>query len=211
MSDNTNEDIKVEISADLGNLSADQVREMLYNKELNTKKNILEYIDIARKLVKQGASTELLKDTYKMIYDSIQKLGSLVKVNTKVYLINQLKAQLGRYAKEEDVKPVSQFLEFFKKAYPPQKRNKEFTYVLTDINTITDEQIWTTLTYINAWCLKGNNLSEEQGKEIVKMIEQLVGGKNIKHINNVRSLEKLLTDLNIKIVSTKNGFKVKSK
>lgn len=202
---------KDEISADLGNLSAEEVWKLLYDKELNTKKNILEYIEVARKLVKQGASSKLMEDTYKLIYDSIQELGSTVKVNTKVYLINQLKSQLGRYAKEAAAIPQSCFLEFFKKAYPPQKRNKEYTYVLTDINAITDEQIWTTLTYINAWCMKDNILGEDQKNEVIRMIKHLVSRSNLKHINNVRSLERLLEELNVKIANSKDGFVVRTK
>ena len=194
----------------LDGLDAKEVWRSLYGKELNTKKNILEYIEVARSLIKRGVATEQIQATYNFIYDSIGALGNTIKVNTNYYLKSQLKAALGKHVEEKDPTPINYFIEFFKEAYPPSARRKDFTWVLTDINKIANEQIWTTLTYINSWCLKEENtLSEEQRKDIIKMVELLVSRKDIKYINKVRSLEKLASSLNIKIVSSKNQFIVK--
>lgn len=202
---------KVEI-ADLEGLDAKEIWKVLYGKELNTKKNILEYISITKVLKQDNVPSELIQDTYTFIYNKIEELGAIIKVNTKMYLKNQLKAQLAKYVKEKDPKPINYFIEFFKEAYPENNRRKDFTWALMDIKKITEEQIWTTLAYINGWCLRDNNkLDESQKKDIIKMIEVLVSRNNIKYINNTRSLEKLLNNLNIKIITLKNGFKVKNR
>ncbi|MCM0648006.1 hypothetical protein NBE98_06425 [Clostridium swellfunianum] len=191
-------------------MDAKEAWKALYGKDLNTKNHILEYIDITKIFKQPDIPAEKVQDTYNFIYKSIEDLGGTVKVNTKLHLKNQLKAQLGKYVSEKDPKPINYFVEFFKEAYPPSTRRKDFTWVLMDVNKITDEQIWTTLAYINGWLLKEDNkLSENQKKDIVKIIELLVRRKNVKFINNTRSLEKLLSSLNIKIVTLKEGFKVK--
>ncbi len=80
-----------------------------------------------------------------------------------------------------------------------------------DINKIAEEQIWTTLIYINGLCLKDNyKLNKEQKEDIIKMVELLVKKNNIKYINQVKSLSEFLNILNIKIITTDEGFKVKS-
>lgn len=201
-----------EVQAKLENLNAVELWKQLFGKELNTKKNILEYIELTKLLKKQELPEENIQDTYNFIYNSIENLSGAVKVNTKVHLKNQLKAQLGKLIKEKDPKPVNYFIEFFKEAYPEHKRRKDFTWVLTDISKIADEQIWTTLAYIHRWLLKEENqLNDSQIRDIVKMVELLVRRKNVKYINNVRSLEKLLSALNIKIASVNNGFMVKKR
>lgn len=207
---NINNKSEIKIPEDLQGLDGKGIWEILYGKELNTKKNILEYIVITKVLKNENIPSQLIQDTYTFIYNSIEDLGSIIKVNTKMYLRNQLKAQLGKYVAEKDPKPINYFIEFFKEAYPANKRRKDFTWVLIDISKITDEQIWTTLSYIHGWLLKEENkLSLDQKKDIIKMVEILVRRKNIKLINNVRSLENLLSNLNIKIISLKDGFKVK--
>jgi hypothetical protein len=192
-------------------LNAKEIWSLLYNKELTSKKSILEYIDITKILKNSNATIEQIEDTYSFIYKSIDDLGSLIKVNTNLHLKNQLKAQLGKYVKEKDPKPINHFIEFFKEAYPENNRRKDFTWVLMDINKITEEQIWTTLTYINAWCLKDNKLDENQKKDIIKIVELLISRKNIKYINQLKSLEKLHTNLNIKLFTEKGLLKVKTK
>lgn len=193
----------------LEGLSAEAIWEALYNKELNSKKNILEYIEITKILKKDDVDSKQIQDTYNLIYDSIDKMGNTIKVNTNMFLKNQLKAQLGKYVKDKDPKPVNYFIEFFKEAYPPHERKKDFTWVLMDINKITEEQIWTTLTYINSGCIKGNKLSHNQIKDTIEMVEKLINKNNIKYVNRVKSLEKLLNVLEIKIVSINEKFKVK--
>jgi hypothetical protein len=212
MNNDINNEQKLEVHVNLDGLDAKEVWRVLYNKELNTKKNILEYIEITKVLKQDNIHSDLIQDTYKLIYNSIDELGSIIKVNTNMYLKNQLKAQLGKYVKEKDPKAINHFLEFFKEAYPENNRRKDFTWVLIDISKITDEQIWTTLAYINAWCLKDNNkLNENQKKDITKMVKLLVSRNNIKYINNTRSLYNLLNNLNIKIISLKDQFKVFSR
>jgi hypothetical protein len=201
---------KVDEIQNLKGLNAVEVWKALYDKPLNTKNSILEYIALTKVLRKNEASGEQLQDTYNFIYNSIDAMGSTIKVNTNYYLKNQLKAELGKYVEELDPRPVNHFIEFFKEAYPPNSRRKDFTWVLTDINKIANEQIWTTLTYINSWCLKEENrLDEAQKKDIIKMVELLVSRKDIKYINRIKSLEKLVNRLEIKIVTGKDGFAVK--
>lgn len=207
MNNDINNEQKLELPLDLNELDSKEVWKVLYNKELNTKKNILEYIDITKVLRQNNIDSEQIQDTYTFIYSSIDALRD-IKVNTNMYLKNQLKAQLGKYVKEKDPKPINHFLEFFKEAYPESNRRKDFTWVLIDISKITEEQIWATLAYINAWCLKGNKLNDNQKKDIIDMIKRLVSKNNIKYINNARSLESLLNNLNIKVVASKDEYKV---
>ncbi|MGG7177787.1 hypothetical protein ACQPU1_09350 [Clostridium paraputrificum] len=193
----------------LEGLNGIEIWERLYNKELNTKKNVLDYIEITKVLKNGNATNEQLQDTYTMIYKEIEKMSSSVKPNTIMYLKNQLKGELGKLVADKDPKEVNQFIEFFKAAYPYKERKKDFTWTLMNINKITNEQIWTTLTYINSLCLKGEKLSTEQKEDIVNMIKILVGKNHLKYVNNVKSLEKLLTILNVKIVSEGKEFRLK--
>lgn len=191
-------------------LTAFEIWRQLYNKELNCKKNILEYIDITRVLKKENATEEQIKDTYNYIYGHIEGLKDSIKPNTMMYLKNNLRSQLGKYVKEKDPKPVNHFIEFFKKAYPEDTRKKDFTWVLMDINSISEEQIWTTLIYINRECLNNNLiLNSDEKKDIVEMIKKLVGKNNIKYIDNLRSLKQLTDRLGINIISAGKVFKVR--
>ncbi len=191
-------------------LTAVEVWEKLYNKELNTKKHILEYIDATRVLKKENTSEDQIKDTYNYIYDHIEGLKASIKPNTMMFLKNSLKSQLGKYVKEKDPKSVNHFIEFFKKAYPEDKRRKDFTWVLMDIDNISEEQLWTTLTYINAECLNKNlRLNASQKEDIVEMIEKTVKKNDIKFINKIRSLRRLNDVLNISIVSVGEACKVR--
>jgi hypothetical protein len=194
----------------LEGLTASEIWEKLYGKELSSKKHILEYIDITRVLKKQNVREDQLQATYNYIYDHIEGLKNSIKPNTMMYLKNSLKSQLGKYVKEKDPKPVNHFIEFFKKAYPENKRRKDFTWGLMDIRSLTEEQIWTTLTYINRACLNDNLfMNSDQKKDIVEIIEMSVSKNNMKHINNIRSLKKLTDVLNINIVSVGDVYKVR--
>ncbi len=191
-------------------LTAAEICKELYGRELDCKKHILEYIELTKVLKKDNISSGQIKDTYNYIYDSIEGLKASIKPNTMMYLKNCLKAQLGKYVKEKDPKPVNHFIEFFKKAYPEKSRRKDFTWVLMDIDSITEEQIWTTLTYINRECLNNElRLKPEQKKDIVKIVEKLVSKNNIKYINSLRSLKPLTDILKISIVGAGEGFRVK--
>lgn len=55
-------------------LTAHEIWEKLYNKELGSKKSILEYIDLTKALKKGNASEEQITDTYNYIYTKIDSL-----------------------------------------------------------------------------------------------------------------------------------------
>ena len=193
-------------------LTASEIWEKLYNKELNTKKHILEYIEMTKVLKKENADEYQITDTYNYIYNHIEELKTSVKPNTIMYLKNTLRSQLGKYVKDKDPKPINYFIEFFKKAVPDNKRRKDFTRVINDLNSITEDQLWTTLTYINRECLNNDlNLDSNQIRDIVEVVKNAVRKNNVKFIIKLRSL-KLLTDmLNIEIVNEGEVFKVKQK
>ncbi|AWK49645.1 hypothetical protein DIC82_00415 [Clostridium beijerinckii] len=200
----------MEENISLENLSAEELWEKLYNKELNCKKNILEYIDITKILKKENIDPEIIQKTYNLIYDSIDKMADQIKPNTIMFLQNELKAQLGKYVIIKEPKIENTFLKFFKEAYPANTRRKDFTWVLMDINKIADEQIWTTLIYINREYIgNGIRLNSEEKSDIIKMIIKLVKKNDIKYINQIKSLSKLLNNLQIKVISVKDKFKVK--
>ena len=136
-------------------ITSQELLEQLYGKNLETKKDVLEYIERTKILKGEGVPQELIDDTYKLIDESIDNMKSKVKPNTIMFLKNTLKSSLGKLVKEKkENKPESGFIKFFKKAYPEGKRNRNFTYVLMDNSKISAEQIWTTLTYINRQYLK---------------------------------------------------------
>jgi len=194
----------------LENLNGEEIWEKLYNKELDCKKNILEYIEMTRILIKKQVEIYQIESTYNFIYRNIDKMSDKVKPNTIMFLQNKLKAQLGKYVSVKDPKMQSTFLEFFKEAYPKGERRKDFTWVLIDINNISEEQIWNTLIYINRQCLSEELiLEDEEIEDIIKMIEKLVKKNNKKYINDVRSLDILNHILNIKIVQENERFIVK--
>lgn len=191
-------------------LSAEELWKQLYNKELNTKKAILEYIEITKLLKKENVSTERIQETYNFIYNSIDNLRETIKPNTIMYLQNQLKSQYGKLVKDINPKKENSFIKFFKEAYPERERRKDFTWVLMDINAITEEQIWTTLVYINKGLLKENiTLTNDDTVEIIKLIKKIIKKNNIQYINKVKSLSTLLNNLKIKIVKTKKDFIIK--
>lgn len=104
------------------------------------------------------------------------------------------------------------FLEFFKEAYPTNNRRIGYTRVINDFNKITNEQIWETLTYVNRIVIKTKRkLGEDEIEDIIKNINKLLSSGKIEYINQVKSLEKLLNVLNVKVVNYKDGFKLKNK
>jgi len=193
----------------LEGLNGIEVWESLYNKDLDTKKNILEYIEKVKILKSGEIDNDQIEMVYKMIYENIDLMVGNVKPNTIMFLKNELKKQLGKYVSEKDPKSINHFIEFFKEAYPSKERRKDFTWVLMDINKIADEQIWTTLKFINAFCLKGFALDTEAKEDILDVLKILVKRKNITSINNVRSLFCLNEVLGIKIVSDHASFRIK--
>ena len=67
-----------------------EILNKLFNKELNSKKNILEAIEIIRPLAKEELKGEKLQEIYNIIYNSIEDMNTIVKANTIMYLKNQL-------------------------------------------------------------------------------------------------------------------------
>lgn len=193
----------------LQGLNGIEVWKSLYNKELDTKKNVLEYIEEVKVLKNGDIDHDQIEMVYNMIYENIESMAANIKPNTTMFLKNDLKKQLGKYVSEKDPKATNHFLEFFKEAYPPKERRKDFTWVLMDITKIADEQIWTTLKFINAFCLKGFALDNEAKKDILDVLQILVKRKNLTSINNVRSLSRLNEVLDIKIVSDHASFRIK--
>lgn len=189
---------------DLNLLDPETILGELYGKELNSKKNILEYIDIITKIDKSGLDENIMQGIYNNIYKSIDGMKAIVKTNTIMHLKNQLRKSLGKFVKEKDPKEVDYFIEFFKEAYPPNKRKKDFTYVLLDKSRITNEQVWNTLTYINTICLKDRRiLNSKEREHIIPMVEKLLKCKNIKYVNQMKSLTKLHKALKIQLVDYK--------
>lgn len=190
-------------------LDGQEIWEKIYGKELNSKKNILEYIEMTR-ILKKDPDIFQIESTYNFIYKKIDDMADKIKPNTIMYLKNALKSQLGKFVYDKDPKIENNFIKFFKEAYPEGHRRKDFTWVLMDLNKIALEQIWTTLTYINRECITNNRiLSADDKKDIIEVTKKLVQSQNIKYINNLKSLDKLNRILNIKIVENKNKFVIK--
>lgn len=79
-----------------------------------------------------------------------------------------------------------------------------------NINNITDEQIWTTITYINRGYIKREiYLTGDDKIAIKEMVGKLVAKNNIKYVNQVKSMEKLLSALGIKVINVDGKFKIK--
>lgn len=191
-------------------MTAEETWKDLYNKELNCKKNILEYIEITKVLKKENESIEVITETYNYIYNSIENLRENIKPNTMMYLKNKLKSELGKYVIVKDPKEENHFIKFFKEAYPENNRRKDFTWVLMNLDSITDEQIWVTLAYINRECINNKLvLTKEEKEDIIEVINKLIKRNNIKYINDLKTLKKLIESLGISIVKSGKVYKIK--
>ena len=201
-----------ENNLNLKELTGKEILDKLLGKDLNSKKNILEAIEIIKPLAKDGLEANKTQEIYTIIYKSIEEMNTIVKANTIMYLKNQLKSGLGKYVENKDPREINYFLEFFKEAYPPNNRRVGYTRVINDFNKITNEQIWETLTFINRVVIKTKRrLGEEEKADIIKNINNLLKSGKIEYINQVKSLEKLLNVLDVKVVSYKEGFKLKKR
>lgn len=199
----------MEESLNIKGRDGQEIWQKIYGKELNSKKTVLEYIEMT-KILKKDPDIFQIESTYNFIYKKIDEMADKIKPNTIMYLKNALKSQLGKYVFDKDPKIESNFIKFFKEAYPEGHRRKDFTWVLMDLNKIALEQIWTTLTYINRECITNDLiLTDDDKKDIVEVTKKLVDSQNIKYINNLKSLDKLNRILNIKIVENKNKFSIK--
>lgn len=191
-------------------MTAEETWKDLYNKELNCKKNILEYIEITKVLKKENESIEVITETYNYIYNSIENLRENIKPNTMMYLKNKLKSELGKYVIVKDPKEENHFIKFFKEAYPENNRRKDFTWVLMNLDSITDEQIWVTLAYINRECINNKLvLTKVEKEDIIEVINKLIKRNNIKYINDLKTLKKLIESLGISIVKSGKVYKIK--
>lgn len=201
-----------ENNLNLKELTGKEILDKLLGKELNSKKSILEAIEIIKPLAKDGLESDKIQEIYTIIYKSIEEMNKVVKANTIMYLKNQLKSGLGKYVENKDPKEINYFLEFFKEAYPSNNRRVGYTRVINDFSKITYEQIWETLTFINRIVIKTKRrLGEEEKEDIIKNINNLLMSGKIEYINQVKSLEKLLNVLNVKVVNYKEGFKLKKR
>lgn len=196
----------------LKELTGKEILNELCGKELNSKKNILEAIEKIKPLAKEGLESDKIQEIYNVIYKSIEEMNTIVKANTIMYLKNQLKSALGKFVENKDPKEMNYFLEFFKEAYPPNNRRVGYTRVINDFSKITNEQIWETLTFINRAVIKTKRrLGEDEKQDIINNINNLLASGKIEYINQVKSLEKLLNVLNVKVINYKDGFKLKNK
>ena len=196
----------------LKELTGKEILNELCGKELNSKKNILEAIEKIKPLAKEGLESDKIQEIYNVIYKSIEEMNTIVKANTIMYLKNQLKSALGKFVENKDPKEMNYFLEFFKEAYPPNNRRVGYTRVINDFSKITNEQIWETLTFINRAVIKAKRrLGEDEKQDIINNINNLLASGKIEYINQVKSLEKLLNVLNVKVVNYKDGFKLKNR
>ena len=196
----------------LKELTGKEILNELCGKELNSKKNILEAIEKIKTLAKEGLESDKIQEIYNVIYKSIEEMNTIVKANTIMYLKNQLKSALGKFVENKDPKEMNYFLEFFKEAYPPNNRRVGYTRVINDFSKITNEQIWETLTFINRAVIKAKRrLGEDEKQDIINNINNLLASGKIEYINQVKSLEKLLNVLNVKVVNYKEGFKLKNR
>ncbi len=195
-----------EMAVDLKTLSAEELLEKVYGKPLTTKKNILEYIDVIKKLSKETLDVNSTKASYKLIEEAISQMSEQVKPNTIVFLKNELKAKLGKFSGVQ-VGRENAFLNFFKQTYAEAKKTKEYTWVLADLTKIREQQILDTLKTVNAYCFK-NKLTQGEKKDIYVMIERIVDGQNVRYINQVRSMEGIRKAFRIKIIEENEQFKI---
>lgn len=189
--------------------SAETIWQEAYGKPLDCKKHILEYIDVIKLLSKEQLTGEQLEEVCTHIENSISQMSDLIKANTILQLKKALMAKLGKFRSKNEKAPRNHFLKFFTEAYPKNKRYKEYTWVLMDLNKINDDQILHTLKYINAWCLK-DKLSAGEKKDILPMIEKLIQRGNLKYINQVKSLEGVNKAFHMRIVEHGGKFEIQS-
>ncbi|MBP3887653.1 MAG: hypothetical protein J6F30_08370 [Cellulosilyticum sp.] len=178
--------------------SAEEIFNALGAKPLNTKKNILEYIDQVRKLAKDGLAEEQVKAVYEWIEAQIEAMGNEIKINTMVYLKNELRTKLGKFAavsKGEE----NAFVRFYKQTFANQVKTKEYTYALMDLSRLNEASVLETLKTINTYCLR-NKLSAKEKEDIMPMIKRIVDTQNLRLVNQVRSMEGIRKNFRIKIV-----------
>lgn len=116
----------------LNDLDIKEIWQKLYGKELNCKKNILEYLAIIQKIKPEAIEEDKWYEIYDAIYESIEKMSVVIKPNTVVQLQKELQIVFRKRITVMVAKETNEFIEFFKEAYPPGKRRKDFTWVLAE-------------------------------------------------------------------------------
>ena len=71
---------------EINELSAVELLERAYGKKLESKKTVLEYIEIVKFLRDPEVNPEKVQETYNLIYNSIDKMNDSVKPNTIMFL-----------------------------------------------------------------------------------------------------------------------------
>ena len=188
--------------------SAEEIFVALEAKPLTTKKNILEYIERIRKLAKDGMQEAEVKKVYDWIETQIDAMGSEVKVNTLVYLKNELRNHLGKYM-ISSYGEENAFLGFYKKTFANEVKTKEYTYALVDPSRISDISILETLKTINTYGLK-NKLTPKEKEDIMPMIKRIVSTQKVRLINQLRSMEGIRKNFNIRVVEVNKRFEIES-
>lgn len=188
--------------------SAEEIFNALQAKPLTTKKNILEYIEIIRKLAKEGMQEAEVKKVYDWIEAQIDAMGREVKVNTLVYLKNELRNHLGKYTLSS-YGEENAFLHFYKKTFANQVKTKEYTYALVDPSRISEASILETLKTINTYCLK-NKLTAKEKEDIMPMIKRIVNTQKVRLINQLRSMEGIRKNFKIRVIEVNKRFEIQS-
>lgn len=187
----------------------EEVKDLLAVQSLTTKKNVLEYIEAARKFAKEEAlDTAQVKAIYNFIDEQIEAMHTTVKVNTLVYLKNELRTKLGKFAeikKGED----NAFLKFYKQTFANQVKTKEYTYAMVDLSRLSDQSVLETLKTINTFCLKAR-LTAEEKQDIMPMIKRIVDTQSLRFINQLRSMEGIRKNFKIRIVENNKHFEIKN-
>ena len=176
---------------------------------LDTKKNILAYIDYVKKQSKEGVEEDHIRQSAEYIEAKIMAMSEKVKANTIVYLKNELRSKLGKFMSSTPIEDNA-FINFFKQTYPERKRTRAFTFALADLNKLKTEQILDTLKKINTHCMQVG-LSREAQKDILPMIQRIIDTQNVRFINQVKSMEGIRKVFRIKIVQEKGRFKILQK
>ncbi|MBE6021980.1 MAG: hypothetical protein E7231_01950 [Cellulosilyticum sp.] len=188
--------------------SAEEIFEALEAKPLTTKKNILDYIASIRKLAKDGMQEAEVKKVYEWIEKQIEALGQDIKVNTMVYLKNELRNNLGKFAaptKGEE----NTFIRFYKQTFANQVKTKAYTYALVDLTRLNESSVIETLKTINTYCLR-NKLSAKEKEDIMPMIKRIVDTQNLRLINQLRSMEGIRKNFRIKVVEENKRLIIKA-
>jgi len=181
-------------------LSAEEIFKTLGGKPLQTKKSILEYIDTIKKLAKSELTQEQVKESYLFIDAQIEVLAKDIKVNTMVYLKNELRSKLGKFAPENKSED-NEFLRFYKQAFENGVKTKEYTWALVDLSKLSETSILETLKFINTYSLK-TKLTPKEKEDIFPMIKRIVDTQNLRLINQLRSMEGIRKAFRIRIIES---------